>query len=103
MKMPKLSCIALLMLAACGVSSEDDPIYLALKANPPTSIPPADLAKLRAGRIACNIFNDGEANEYQTCWWPAGKPLAVAQLHFYRPAIRGDIVPGSRQITYIEL
>lgn len=98
-----LGMLAALGLVACGSSSQNDPIYLALKANPPTSIPPADLAKLRAGKVACNIFNEGEANEYQTCWWPSGRPLGAAQLHFYRPAVRGGIVPGSRPITYIEL
>ena len=91
-----------LSLASCGIIKQNDSIYQALKANPPTSISSADMVKLRKGWVACTIFNEGEAKEYQTCWFPAGRPLAAAQLYFYSPAIRGGIVPGSRYITYIE-
>ena len=36
-------------LTACGPSPENDPIYLLLKANAPTSIPARHLPKLRQG------------------------------------------------------
>ncbi len=101
--------LAALALASCGSGRENDPVYLALKANPPTSIPERDLAKLRAGKAACNLYEEGTANEYQTCWFPSGKPIQTAQLYFYRSAIIGqlvantDVYPNDNFVTYIRL
>jgi hypothetical protein len=93
--------LAALTLTACGPSPKSDPIYLVLKKNPPTSISAADLVKLRAGRVACNIFNEDTKTEYQTCWFPLGKPTKAAQLYYYKPVIRGGIYPNNKPITNI--
>ena len=95
--------LAALALSGCGGGVSSDPQFLALKANPPTEIPPADVAKLRAGKVACNIFNEGQESEYQTCWWPGGKPTQAAGLHYYPRAVRGGIYPSNKLITITKL
>jgi len=74
-------CIALGM-AACGPTLENDPVYQALKANPPTSIPAHHLKKLRGGRASCDVFEEGTARQYMTCWWPNGAGT-FAYLSYY--------------------
>ena len=90
-------------LIACSTGSQNDPIFLALKANPPTKVSEKDLKKLRAQRVACNLFNEGTVNEYQTCWFPSGRPTRTIQLFYYKPAVRGGIYPGSNLITYLKI
>ncbi|MEP1963249.1 hypothetical protein [Tateyamaria sp.] len=72
-------------LAACGPTLENDPVYLALKANPPTSIPAHHLKKLRGGRASCEVFEEGTARQYMTCWWPQDglKPVQTAYLTYF--------------------
>ncbi|MGH1454555.1 MAG: hypothetical protein ACRBBV_15425 [Paracoccaceae bacterium] len=92
-------------LAACGPAPENDPIYQALKANPPTEIPAKHLPKLRRGAFACDIYNEGQANQYMTCWWPADRsdpPVAV--LTYYGPSLSSPrpeqiTVPGGEPVT----
>ncbi|MEP5082533.1 MAG: hypothetical protein ABJR46_13845 [Tateyamaria sp.] len=72
-------------LAACGPALENDTVYLALKANPPTSIPAHHLKKLRGGRASCEVFEEGTARQYMTCWWPGGLPTSAAALSYYGP------------------
>ena len=90
-------------LAACGFTPEQEAIYHSLKANPPTSIPAADLAKLKKGHVACHGYNEGTSSEYMTCWLPAGRPTAAAQLYFYHRIISGGIYPSETWITHISL
>lgn len=92
-------------LTACGPSLSNDPIYAALKANPPTTIPAQFLPKLRQGRFACEVFNEGKGNQYMTCWWPSGKPVRSATLSYYGPTPISPptpskiSVPGGAPIT----
>ncbi len=81
--------IAALGLSACAQSVANDPVYLALKANPPTSIPARHLPKLRKDRFSCDVFNEGKASQYMTCWWPAGGSVPhVAKLTYYPSGLR---------------
>ena len=82
-----LGMLVSLGLVACGSSSQNDPIYLALKANPPTSIPDRHLPKLRQGRFSCDVFNEGRSDQYMTCWWPQDglKPVQTAYMTYFRP------------------
>lgn len=75
-------------LVACGPSPENDPVFLALKANPPTEIPARHLPKLRESRSSCDVFNEGQPSEYMTCWLPVGftEPL-VARLRYFGPGL----------------
>jgi len=75
-----------LALAACGPAPENDPIYRALKANPPTEIPARHLAKLRRGIVSCDVYNENQASQYMTCWWTSGLPPQGAYLTYYGPA-----------------
>ena len=78
-----------LALAACGTAPENDPIYQALKANPPTEIPAKHLPRLRRGAFACDVYNEGQARQYMTCWWPQDgmKPVQTAYLSYFPPSI----------------
>mmetsp|Transcript_23863 Transcript_23863/g.43207 ORF Transcript_23863/g.43207 Transcript_23863/m.43207 type:complete len:113 (+) Transcript_23863:229-567(+) len=82
-----LGMLAALGLVACGSSSQNDPIYLALKANPPTSIPDQHLPRLRQGRFSCDVFNEGRADQYMTCWWPQDglRPVQTAAMTYFGP------------------
>ena len=97
-----------LALAACGPAPENDPIYQALKANPPTEIPAKHLPRLRRGAFACDVYNEGQANQYMTCWWPNGSGT-VAYLTYFRgglnpPRPESITVPGGTALTgYIEV
>lgn len=92
-----------LLLSACGASFQNDPAYVALKANPPTSISVKHLPRLRRGSASCDFFKEGQADEYMTCWFPSGKPTKIAQLYFYGRIIRGGIYPGKHFITFVKL
>lgn len=98
-----ISILAAFGLGACGTSPENDPIYLALKANPPTSIPDRHLPKLRQGIVSCDVFEEGTARQYMTCWWPAGKPTQAVGLHFYSRIVRGGIYPSNKYVTIIKM
>ncbi|WP_299165773.1 hypothetical protein [uncultured Tateyamaria sp.] len=82
-----LSILTALCLAACGSSSQNDPIYLALKADPPTEIPDRHVAKLRQGRFSCDVFNEGRSDQYMTCWWPQDglRPVQTAYMSYFGP------------------
>ncbi len=90
-------------LTACG--PKNDPRYLALKANPPTQIPAKHLPKLRRGIVSCDVYDEGKASQYMTCWWPAnGSVPPVAALTYYggglrRPHPDNIIAPGGEPIT----
>lgn len=98
-----VSFCAVAVLTACGPAPENDPIYQALRANPPTEIPAKHLPKLRRGGVSCDFFNEGRVDQYMTCWWPAGKPTQVAGLHFYSRIYRGDIYPSNQYVTIIKM
>ncbi|GGO53212.1 hypothetical protein SAMN05444398_10153 [Roseovarius pacificus] len=82
MKSLILLCAAL-ALTACGPSGKNHPVYKELKANPPTSIPARHLPKLRRGVVSCDVYNEGRADQYMTCWWPSYSIPPVAYLSFY--------------------
>lgn len=92
-------------LSACGTNSGIDPVYAALVANPPTSIPAKHLARLRKGKASCDVFNKGKPSQYMTCWWPSGIPVSAVALTYYGanpiapPRPEKLITPGSRTIT----
>ena len=92
-------------VSACGASSQNDPIYLALKTNPPTSISTRHLPKLRQGIVSCDVFEEGTARQYMTCWWPAGgsvPPVALLTYHgggLRRPHPDNIIAPGGDPIS----
>jgi hypothetical protein len=101
-----VSFCAAAVLTACGTTPENDPIYQALRANPPTSIPDQHLAKLRQGRLSCDVFHEGRSDQYMTCWWPQSfKPTRTAYLTYYgssivRPPTPSIIsVPGGDLVT----
>lgn len=105
MKLWLTTLCAALALTACGSSSDNDPIYLALKANPPTKIPAKHLPKLRRGIVSCDVYKEGTAGQYMTCWWPAGGSN-FATLTYYgagqglrRPHPKNIIAPGGKYIT----
>ena len=96
--------LAALALVACGSSPENDPVLLALKGNPPNSIPARHLPKLRRGAVSCDIHNEGLMDQYMTCWWPSGKPTSSAILTYYggglwRPHPENIIAPGGKPIS----
>ncbi|MGJ8627619.1 MAG: hypothetical protein ACSHXB_11735 [Sulfitobacter sp.] len=67
--LPAAGLIALTaLLSGCGAHNANDPAFLALKANPPTSIPAKHLPKLRRGIVSCDLFNEGKSSQYMTCW-----------------------------------
>ncbi|MCX7568343.1 hypothetical protein OS189_18555 [Sulfitobacter sp. F26169L] len=74
-----------LLIGACGPSPQNDPIYQALVANPPTQVPAELIPRLRSDRPACEVFNQNKLNQYMTCWWPRGIPKSSAYLAYYRP------------------
>ncbi len=80
-----VSFCAVAVLTACGPAPENDPIYQALRANQPTEIPAKHLPKLRGGRASCDVYNEGRADQYMTCWWPGGLPSSAAYLAYYGP------------------
>jgi len=93
-------------LAACGPATENDPIYQALKANPPTEIPARHLPNLRRGQFSCDVGNEGRHNQYMTCWWPQSfKPTKTAYFTYYGPSIPHSpkpsmiTVPGGHLIS----
>ncbi len=97
-------------LAACGPATENDLIFHALKANPPTRIPAKHLPRLRRGAVACDVYNEGQASQYMTCWWPASRSTPpVAYLSYYgggfrRPHPDNIIAPGGKPISdYLEI
>lgn len=78
--------LAALSVAGCGAPLESDPIYQALKANPPTSVPASKRAELRKGHSNCDVFNEGQpSKQYMLCWWPSGLPAVDAYLGYYSP------------------
>ncbi len=96
--------LAALSLAGCGAPLESDPIYQALKANPPTSVPANKRAELRKGHSTCDLFNEGQpSKQYMLCWWPSGGPSA--HLSYYAPSPISPphpsklITPGGEPIT----
>jgi len=95
------------ILAACGRAPENDPVYQALRANPPTEIPERHLEKLRQGRFSCDVYEEGTAQQYMTCWWPrAGN--TVAYLSYYggglrRPTPDGYVTPGEGVTGYLPI
>ena len=97
--------LAALGPVACGQGLANDPIYQALLANPPTEIPAQHLPLLRQGRASCDVFEEGTALQYMTCWWPSGIPVSSVTLTYYGPnplnPPRPDkiAVPGSQTIT----
>ncbi|MEP3826793.1 MAG: hypothetical protein ABJM47_01790 [Lentilitoribacter sp.] len=95
--------IAAISLGACSTSAGNDPVYAALKANPPTAIPAKHLPRLRRGTVSCDFFNAGQQGEYMTCWFPSGKPTKTAQLYFYNRIIRGGVYPSKDFITYVRI
>lgn len=73
-------------LGACGPRPENNPVYLALKANPPKEIPARHLPKLRKNRPSCEVFNQGQPGAYMTCWLPVALGVPpVASLSYYGP------------------
>ena len=92
-------------LTACATTPENDPIYARLKANPLTEIPPQYLPRLREGNFACDVFNEGRADQYMTCWWPSGLPAQTANLTYYgpnglrRPHPSNISTPGGKPIS----
>ena len=58
--------LAALSVAGCGAPLESDPIYLSLKANPPTEIPQRHLPKLRRGIVSCDVVKEGTPRQYMT-------------------------------------
>ena len=97
-------------LAACAVPPERDPIYQALKANPPKEIPARHLPRLRRDRASCDTFNKGHMDEYTTCWLPyGGSDPHVAMLKYFGPGlIRPDTdfwgMNGAASISgYVEI
>jgi hypothetical protein len=74
-----------LLVSGCSPSPDNDPVYAALKANPPTEIPSKYLPQLRERRSACDVFNEGKPNQqYMTCWFPSGAP-SEAYLAYFAP------------------
>lgn len=99
-----LSAVALLVLVSCGNRFENDPVYQALKANPPTEIPARHLPRLRRGSFSCDVFEEGTARQYLTCWWSNGLPPKSAYLSYYgggvkRPHPSKINAPGGQLIT----
>ena len=96
---------AFLGLSTCTAPVANDPIYAALKASPPKAIPAKHLPKLRNGRASCDVFNEGKASQYMTCWWPIGRSVPpVAILTYYggglqRPDPANIIASGGRPVT----
>lgn len=105
MKLFSLVAALLLSLAACGTTVETDPIYARLKANPPTEIPARYLPRLRDGNFACEVFNEGRADQYMTCWFSGGLPASGAYLSYFgpnglrRPDPSNIVAPGGEPIT----
>jgi len=88
-------------LVACGSAPENDTVYQALRANPPTEIPERHLEKLRQGRFSCDVREEGTARQYMTCWWPGSR---TAILTYYggglrRPSPDKIIAPGGKPIS----
>ncbi|GGO53197.1 hypothetical protein SAMN05444398_10158 [Roseovarius pacificus] len=79
--------VVVLALTACGPRPENDPIYQALLADPPTSIPARHMPKLRGRHVACDVYNEGRSDQYMTCWWPSGKPVSSVYLTYYGPSL----------------
>lgn len=74
----------LAVLATCGSSPANDPVYQALRANPPAAIPDRHLILLRNGRASCDVFKEGTSQQYMTCWWPSSyQPTTSATLSYY--------------------
>ena len=62
--------LAVLSVAGCGMPLESDPIYQALKANPPTSVLASKRAELRKGHSTCDVFDEGQpSKQYMLRWW----------------------------------
>lgn len=102
MKYALLLCAAL-ALAACTTTVANDPVYAALRANPPKVIPAKHLPRLRKGIVSCDFFNEGSRSDYMTCWFPSGKPTKTAKLYYYKRIIKGGIYPSSSPVTYVRL
>ena len=65
---------AALVFAACAAPLDRDPIYLALKARPPTQVPADRQVDLRKGHATCDVFNEGQLiKQYMLCGWPGGR------------------------------
>ena len=84
-------------LSACGPSLQNDPIYAALKANPPTQVPVDVARKLRSGtRSECEVQNEGQSNQYMTCWFSSGLPPQSATLSYFAPSLLSPPSPQNR-------
>lgn len=58
---------AALVFAACAVPLDRDPIYLALKARPPTQVPADRQADLRKSHATCDVFNEDNRASSTCC------------------------------------
>ncbi|GLS81323.1 hypothetical protein GCM10007893_21290 [Paracoccus marinus] len=79
------SAFAISGLVTCGPAPENDPVYLALKANPPSSVPQRHIDKLRHSAVSCDVFNEGQSREYMTCWLAVNPDYA--QLSYFGPGL----------------
>jgi len=76
--MRALSALSVVMLASCGPRLDLDPVYQSLLANQPPEIPEKHLQKLQRGLASCDVFKEGQSDQYMTCWWPSGRPALIA-------------------------
>ena len=58
---------AALVVAACAAPLYRDPIYLALKARPPTQVPADKQADLSKGHATCDVFNEDNRASSTCC------------------------------------
>ena len=91
-------------LSACGPPSGTDPVYLALKANPPTEIPARHLPKLRRNIPSCDKPSEGGSVGSMLCWWPSRRSDPhVAMLTYYDRSVLPSSVrlsaPGGEPIS----
>lgn len=101
-KTVKCAAVGLLTALISGCAGNDlrDPTFLALKANPPKTIPAQDLVKLRQGKTSCRTFSSRGSGPYQLCWFSSSQS---AQLYFFKPPRSGDVYRGNKNfITSIK-
>lgn len=94
--------VSVLTVSACSTRGANDPAFLALKANPPRSIPARDLVYVRRGQTSCTTYNEGTREAYQLCWFAYGSSSGTAALYYYSPPIRGAIQQNNNFITSIQ-
>lgn len=81
-----------LLIGACGPSPQNDPIYQALLANPPTTIPKNIRPFIRNGQSQCEVFNRDRSDQYMLCWFKVdillanGTPTRAASVSYYGPS-----------------